>query len=205
MKYFSPDKNVGPIRWWIELLFWTLSFYPPSLSGICYQSSHYGDVLAGCGDGDLILHASPAQCAVSASLSGGEYSKLNINRTRAVTLLLRLHQRAAIGDVCKYRPTKGYHHLAQKCCWDTHNLSMSHWWRLPRLWKRYLTADTFKVDKAVNCWRSGLEAWCSLELYYVFPLQDKMTLKKNQIRSNQIESFFINSKRGITLFQCKSW
>lgn len=71
-----------------------------------------GYVLVVSGDVDLSLHAPPAQCAVSACLSGGENSKLNINQTGAVTFPLQLHHRTALKEACKYKTTKGYHHEA---------------------------------------------------------------------------------------------
>lgn len=64
------------------------------------------------GDVDLGLHAPPAQPAVSARLSGGENSKLNINGIGAVTFPLELHHRTELKEADKYKTTKGYHHEA---------------------------------------------------------------------------------------------
>lgn len=61
------------------------------------------------GDVDLSLHAPPGQCAVSACLSGGENSKLNINETSAVTFPLQLHHNTAHKEAGKYKTTKAYH------------------------------------------------------------------------------------------------
>lgn len=61
------------------------------------------------GDVDLSLHAPPARCAVSACLSGGENSKLNINESGGVTFPLQLHDRPVLKEAGKYKTTKGYH------------------------------------------------------------------------------------------------
>lgn len=71
-----------------------------------------GYVLVISDDVDLGLHAPPARCAASARLSGGENSKLNINRTGAVTFPLQLHHHTELKEADKYKTTKGYHHEA---------------------------------------------------------------------------------------------
>ena len=94
----------------LDQLVYNLSSY----GRICHQCSWSGRVLVVSGDVDLSLHAPPARCAVSACLSGGENSKLNINVSGAVTFPLQLHHRPVLKEAGKNKTTKGYH---LPCLW----------------------------------------------------------------------------------------
>lgn len=97
------------------------------------------------GHADLGLHAPPVRRAVSACLSGREDSKLNINRSGAVTFPLQLNHTLSSRGLTNTKPQKDItmkHRAVLRYTQPEPHMQMLCHFNLS--WRRCLAVDTFR-------------------------------------------------------------